>query len=185
MSDSGNQFHYFRLTADDRILWGGYDAIYYPGGRVGPLYDDREATYATLARNFAAMLPQLADAVLPVPLGWADRDDQPLHPGVRRRRWAAAVVYALGYTGLGVSTTCFAARVLADMLFEPTFGPARAGLRARAIRSRSRRSRLRTAVVSITRRAIARVRRPRRSARAVAAHAGPVRDRIRLVSGGR
>jgi glycine/D-amino acid oxidase-like deaminating enzyme len=29
VSDSGNQFHYYRLTPDNRILWGGYDAIYY------------------------------------------------------------------------------------------------------------------------------------------------------------
>src|SRR5580700_6870574 len=29
IGDSGNQFHYYRLTADDRILWGGYDAIYH------------------------------------------------------------------------------------------------------------------------------------------------------------
>ena len=36
MSDANNQFHYFRLTADDRILWGGYDAIYYPDNGVGP-----------------------------------------------------------------------------------------------------------------------------------------------------
>ncbi|MGP1674936.1 MAG: NAD(P)/FAD-dependent oxidoreductase, partial [Candidatus Limnocylindrales bacterium] len=28
LSDANNQFHYFRLTADDRILWGGYDAIH-------------------------------------------------------------------------------------------------------------------------------------------------------------
>ncbi|HLM92671.1 MAG TPA: FAD-dependent oxidoreductase [Gaiellaceae bacterium] len=27
-ADSGNQFHYYRLTSDDRILWGGYDAVY-------------------------------------------------------------------------------------------------------------------------------------------------------------
>ena len=28
-SDIPNQFHYYRLTEDNRILWGGYDAIYY------------------------------------------------------------------------------------------------------------------------------------------------------------
>ncbi|MDA0286514.1 MAG: FAD-dependent oxidoreductase, partial [Actinobacteria bacterium] len=28
LADCSNQFHYFRLTADNRILWGGYDAIY-------------------------------------------------------------------------------------------------------------------------------------------------------------
>src|SRR4029453_9769968 len=36
MSDANNQFHYFRLTADDRILWGGYDGGYYLGNGVGP-----------------------------------------------------------------------------------------------------------------------------------------------------
>ncbi len=36
MTDTNNQFHYFRLTADDRILWGGYDAIYHAGNGVGP-----------------------------------------------------------------------------------------------------------------------------------------------------
>lgn len=30
--DLAGQFHYSRLTADNRILYGGYDAIYHPGG---------------------------------------------------------------------------------------------------------------------------------------------------------
>ena len=34
LSDLANQFHYYRLTADNRILWGGYDAVYYWGGKV-------------------------------------------------------------------------------------------------------------------------------------------------------
>ena len=34
LSDSANQFHYYRLTADNRILFGGYDAVYHYGGRV-------------------------------------------------------------------------------------------------------------------------------------------------------
>ena len=41
LSDAGNQFHYFRLTADDRILWGGYDAVHYFGSRVEPALDRR------------------------------------------------------------------------------------------------------------------------------------------------
>ena len=28
LSDIPNQFHYYRLTEDNRILWGGYDAVY-------------------------------------------------------------------------------------------------------------------------------------------------------------
>ena len=34
VGDAGNQFHYYRLTSDNRILWGGYDAIYHFGGDV-------------------------------------------------------------------------------------------------------------------------------------------------------
>src|SRR5690606_40075991 len=34
ISDAGNQFHYYRLTSDNRIIWGGYDAIYHYGGAM-------------------------------------------------------------------------------------------------------------------------------------------------------
>ena len=34
IGDCANQFHYYRLTADNRIVWGGYDAIYHFGRRV-------------------------------------------------------------------------------------------------------------------------------------------------------
>ena len=29
VADMANQFHYYRITADDRILFGGYDAVYH------------------------------------------------------------------------------------------------------------------------------------------------------------
>ena len=35
IGDLANRFHYYRLTADDRVLWGGYDAIYRYGSRIG------------------------------------------------------------------------------------------------------------------------------------------------------
>ncbi|MFI5425456.1 NAD(P)/FAD-dependent oxidoreductase [Aeromicrobium sp. UC242_57] len=36
VGDLANQFHYSRLTRDNRILYGGYDAIYHPGRKVRP-----------------------------------------------------------------------------------------------------------------------------------------------------
>ena len=45
LGDCANQFHYYRLTADDRILWGGYDAIYHYGNRMG----ERAASATTSA----------------------------------------------------------------------------------------------------------------------------------------
>ncbi|HMJ37570.1 MAG TPA: FAD-binding oxidoreductase [Baekduia sp.] len=115
IGDGGNQFHYYRLTADDRILWGGYDAVYRRGGPVGPQYDDHDPTFAALSQHFFATFPQLE--------------------GVRfTHRWGGAidtcsrfsvffgtahggrVAYATGYTGLGVAATRFGARVGLDLL---------------------------------------------------------------------
>jgi glycine/D-amino acid oxidase-like deaminating enzyme len=59
LSDVANRFHYYRQTADDRILWGGYDAIYRFGGRVTPERDQRPATFELLAEHFFATFPQL------------------------------------------------------------------------------------------------------------------------------
>ncbi|WP_321936294.1 FAD-dependent oxidoreductase [Paraburkholderia sp. J8-2] len=113
VSDMGNQFHYYRLTRDNRILFGGYDAIYHYGGDVKAGYEDREDSYRTVAKHFFTTFPQLA--------------------GIRfTHRWAGAidtstqfcaffatamrgrVHYGAGFTGLGVGATRFAANVLLD-----------------------------------------------------------------------
>ncbi len=120
LGDLANQFHYSRLTADNRVLWGGYDAVYPTGGRVHVRHEDRPASHARLASHFLAAFPQLE--------------------GVRfTHRWAGAidtctqftafyglthggrVAHAAGFTGLGVGATRFAADVLLDLLGgEPT-----------------------------------------------------------------
>ena len=41
LADTGNQFHYYRITADGRILFGGYDAVYHYGNRVAPELEQR------------------------------------------------------------------------------------------------------------------------------------------------
>jgi glycine/D-amino acid oxidase-like deaminating enzyme len=115
VGDSGNQFHYYRLTADSRILWGGYDAIYHFGNRVDADLEQRAATFDKLAGHFLATFPQLS--------------------GVRfTHRWGGAidtcsrfcafwgttqggrVAYAVGYTGLGVGASRFGAQVMLDLL---------------------------------------------------------------------
>ena len=68
IADAGNQFHYYRLTDDDRILWGGYDAVYHFGSRTDERLDRSPATFLTLAENFQRTFPQLAG--LPFTHGW-------------------------------------------------------------------------------------------------------------------
>jgi glycine/D-amino acid oxidase-like deaminating enzyme len=115
VGDDANQFHYYRLTADDRILWGGYDAVYRFGGPVAARHDESDETFGRLAQHFFTAFPQLE--------------------GVRfSHRWGGAidtcsrfsvffgtthggkVAYAAGYTGLGVAATRFGGRVALDLV---------------------------------------------------------------------
>ena len=119
LSDTANQFHYYRLTSDGRILWGGYDAIYHYGSSVGPQHDHRRATYDLLARNFRATFPQLADVAFDRWWGGAIATTTRFTATFGTALGGRAV-WALGYTGLGVATTRFAGRVLTDRLLDPS-----------------------------------------------------------------
>ena len=120
VSDTGNQFHYCRLTADNRILWGGYDAIYHFGGDVRRAYDQRPATFVRLASHFFATFPQLEG------IGFSHRWGGAIDTCSRFCAFFGTahhgrVGYALGYTGLGVGASRFGARVMLDLLSgEPT-----------------------------------------------------------------
>jgi glycine/D-amino acid oxidase-like deaminating enzyme len=115
VSDMGNKFHYYRLTADDRILWGGYEAVYRYGGPVGPQYDDHDATFAALAQNFFTTFPQLAD--LRFTHRWGGAIDTCSRFSVFfGTEFDGRVAYATGYTGLGVGASRFGARVALDLL---------------------------------------------------------------------
>ena len=61
LSEAGNQFHYYRLTKDNEILWGGYDAIYNFRGKVRHEYETSAETYAHLAQAFLETFPQLKE----------------------------------------------------------------------------------------------------------------------------
>ncbi|HET9457253.1 MAG TPA: FAD-binding oxidoreductase [Candidatus Limnocylindrales bacterium] len=118
MSDANNQFHYFRLTADDRILWGGYDAIYHFGNGVGPRFDRRPATFELLASQFRATFPQVAD--LPFPHRWGGAIDTTSRFTVTfGQALGGRLTYALGYTGLGVGASRWAAGVVRDFILRP------------------------------------------------------------------
>ncbi len=115
LSDMGNRFHYYRPTADGRILFGGYDAVYRYGGPVRAELDQDDATSARLAQHFGATFPQL-DGVR-FAYRWGGAIDtcsrfSVFFGSAHRGR----VSYAVGYTGLGVGATRFGARVALDLL---------------------------------------------------------------------
>jgi glycine/D-amino acid oxidase-like deaminating enzyme len=118
MSDANNQFHYFRLTADDRILWGGYDAIYHRNNGVGPQFDRRPETFAKLDGHFRRAFPQLADVGLPYRWGGAI-DTTSRFTVTFGQALGGRLTYALGYTGLGVGASRWAAGVVRDFILRP------------------------------------------------------------------
>jgi glycine/D-amino acid oxidase-like deaminating enzyme len=118
MADANNQFHYFRLTADDRILWGGYDAIYHFGNGVGPKFDRRPTTFAKLEAQFRVTFPQLADVGFPYRWGGAI-DTTSRFTVTFGQALGGRLTYALGYTGLGVGASRWAAGVVRDFILRP------------------------------------------------------------------
>jgi glycine/D-amino acid oxidase-like deaminating enzyme len=115
IADMANQFHYYRLSHDNRILFGGYDAIYHYGGRIRREYDDRPETFAKLASHFFTTFPQLEG------LQFSHRWGGVIDTCSRFSAFFATahqgrVSYAAGFTGLGVAATRFAGNVMLDQL---------------------------------------------------------------------
>ena len=115
LADASNQFHYYRRTADDRILWGGYDAVYYRNNGIGPELAQRDETQLLLAQQFLETFPQLED------IRFSHRWGGPIATTTRFTLTAGTahrgrVAYAVGYTGLGVGASRFGARVALDLL---------------------------------------------------------------------
>jgi glycine/D-amino acid oxidase-like deaminating enzyme len=113
IGDAGNQFHYYRITDDGRILWGGYDASYYGG--FNPMHERQGAPFARLSEHFRYTFPQLDG--LRFTHAWAGAIDTCSRFSAF---WGTAydgrLSYSLGFTGLGVGASRFGAQVMLDML---------------------------------------------------------------------
>ncbi len=115
LSDASRQFHYTRTTADGRILWGGYDAIYYWNNGFDPRFENHSASFARLAEHFFQVFPQLEGIRFSHAWGGAIDTCSRFSPF-----WGTAhhgkTAYSMGYTGLGVGASRFGARVILDFL---------------------------------------------------------------------
>jgi glycine/D-amino acid oxidase-like deaminating enzyme len=121
ISDASRQFHYTRTTADGRILWGGYDAVYYWNNGFGPHLENSPIMFGRLAEHFFQTFPQLEGLRFSHAWGGAIDTCSRFSPF-----WGTAhqgkTAYALGYTGMGVGATRFGARVMLDILDDKKTG---------------------------------------------------------------
>ncbi|WP_329004707.1 FAD-binding oxidoreductase [Kribbella sp. NBC_00709] len=116
VGDASNLFHYYRLTRDNRILWGGYLPLYYFGSRIDPSLEQRNSIHTMLARHFFHTFPQLEG------LHFTHRWGGVIDTSTRFCAFYGTAhtghtAYALGYTGLGVAATRFGADVILDLLY--------------------------------------------------------------------
>ena len=115
IGDCANRFHYYRLTADNRILFGGWDAVYHYGRQVSWKYDQRPETFTTLAEHFFDTFPQLSG------LRFTHKWGGPIDTCSRffsffTTAYGKKVAMAAGFTGLGVGASRFAGTVMLDLL---------------------------------------------------------------------
>jgi glycine/D-amino acid oxidase-like deaminating enzyme len=115
LSDSANQFHYYQITPEGRILWGGYDAIYHWNNGVSPHLENRPVSFGRLAEHFFQTFPQLEG--LHFTHAWGGVIDTcSRYTAFWGQAYRGKVAYALGYTGLGVGASRFGAQVMLDLL---------------------------------------------------------------------
>ncbi len=115
IGDAGNQFHYYRVTEDGRILFGGYDAHYHGKEGVKPKFDTDPESFARLADHFVQTFPQLAEVNFTH--GWGGAIDTcSRFSAFWGKAHGGKTVYVAGFTGLGVGASRFAALTSLDLV---------------------------------------------------------------------
>ncbi|MDH5420914.1 MAG: FAD-binding oxidoreductase [Acidimicrobiia bacterium] len=119
IGDASNQFHYYRLSEDNRILWGGWDATYHFNNGLDPRHDQQDETHGILAEHFFETFPQLEG------LRFSHRWGGPIATTTQfTATWGTThegrITWVAGYTGLGVAASRFGARVALDLAFRTT-----------------------------------------------------------------
>jgi glycine/D-amino acid oxidase-like deaminating enzyme len=116
-----NFIHYFRLTADNRIVFGGEDANLFRGGA----YRDLDpATFGRLEKRFREFFPSLSQVRMTHRWGGVLGVTLDMFPtfGVSGDR--GNIYHAAGYSGHGVALSNYAGRILAPQILAKFGNPA-------------------------------------------------------------
>ena len=117
VNDARSFFNYYRLTEDNRVVFGTSEAAYYAPNRVAPELDHSPRHYAELLASFRALFPALAELEFPYRWGGAICASTRFTPFFGRAL-GDRVVYGLGFTGHGLGTTHLAGKILAHLALE-------------------------------------------------------------------
>jgi glycine/D-amino acid oxidase-like deaminating enzyme len=118
LEDARNLIHYFRLTADNRLLMGGGDVRLVYDGRLDG--DRHEPTFGHLERFIPELFPSLAGVNVTHRWGGPVSVTLEMAPDLGYLGPDHSAVYSLGCTGHGVSMTQYNGWTLAELLLERT-----------------------------------------------------------------
>jgi glycine/D-amino acid oxidase-like deaminating enzyme len=117
VADGRAFFNYYRLTPDDRILWGAREAVYYRGNRVDASCDHSPPHYEALQASFRRHFPALAGLAWDYAWGGPTCATTRLTPCFGRALEGRAL-YAVGFSGHGLGSTRLAGRILAHQALD-------------------------------------------------------------------
>ena len=115
IEDARNLVHYYRLTADNRLLMGGRDISIRPGSDMDGDLDDR--VFADLERDVVQTFPSLEGTAFTHRWGGPVSVTMDMAPALGRLG-DERVVYSLGCMGHGVSMTHLNGATVADLILE-------------------------------------------------------------------
>ena len=108
--DTRTQLNYMRLTADNRILFGGR-LDYFFGNNTDPAIDKTPQPFIRLVQSFYRTFPQLADEIR-FSYAWSGPIGLTTRMAVHYQKYHDGdMVFAGGYSGFGVTASRFGARV--------------------------------------------------------------------------
>lgn len=115
IEDARNLVHYYRLTADNRLLMGGRDVSIRPGADMDGDLDDR--VFSDLERDVVQTFPSLEGVPFTHRWGGPVSVTMDMAPALGRLG-DERVVYSLGCMGHGVSMTHLNGATVADLILE-------------------------------------------------------------------
>jgi len=108
--DTRTQLNYMRLTADNRILFGGRLDYFY-GNNTDPAIDKTPQPFIRLVKSFYRTFPQLVDEIR-FDYAWSGPIGLTTRMAVHYQSYYDGdMVFAGGYSGFGVTASRFGARV--------------------------------------------------------------------------
>ena len=116
IEDARNMIHYYRLTPDNRILFGGSDAKYYFGGALD--HDRNSRIFRRLERDLKRTFPGLKD--VRIEYEWGGPVSVPLDffPAMGYLGDDKRIAYSLGCIGHGVAMMNMAGQIMRDLVLE-------------------------------------------------------------------